>query len=134
MPLELTGQPFEVGVVVQDREKGLRFYRDLLGLPVVRTMELPDGILDFLRVHEDCNLKVRSFTAPRTTLGTPGLPGEATGYRYVTFRVSNLDAALADIRAAGHAVLREPYEGRPGIRVAFVADPEGNAVEIVQEA
>ena len=55
------------------------------------------------------------------------------GFHHWTLRVTDLDAALAHLEAAGAKVLgfRGDYP-EIGARIAFVADPEGNRVELVQ--
>ena len=49
----------------------------------------------------------------------------ATGYRYWTISVSNLEAIVAEAKAAGYQVPWEPREIRAGVSVAMVEDPEG---------
>jgi catechol 2,3-dioxygenase-like lactoylglutathione lyase family enzyme len=55
------------------------------------------------------------------------------GFHHWTLRVEDLDAALAQLEAAGAKVLgfRGDYP-HIGARIAFVADPEGNRLELVQ--
>ncbi|HZL65609.1 MAG TPA: VOC family protein [Thermoleophilia bacterium] len=57
--------------------------------------------------------------------------GERFGH--FAFDVEDIDAVLPGIIAAGGTVQREPYllEGT-GPRIAFVADPDGNQVELIQ--
>jgi len=51
----------------------------------------------------------------------------------LNFRVADLDAMLQQLRDAGVAVLGEEDEDGVG-RFAWVADPEGNRVELWQPA
>ena len=57
--------------------------------------------------------------------------GERFGH--FAFDVEDIDAVLPGILAAGGTVQREPYllEGT-GPRIAFVGDPDGNSVELIQ--
>jgi lactoylglutathione lyase len=59
--------------------------------------------------------------------------GERFGH--FAFEVEDIDAVLPGISAAGGTVVREPYllEGT-GPRIAFVADPDGNWVELIQRS
>jgi catechol 2,3-dioxygenase-like lactoylglutathione lyase family enzyme len=53
----------------------------------------------------------------------------------IAFRVRDLDAVLARIRRAGHEVLEEPRTieaAGMAVRLAFVRDPNGTRVELIQ--
>ena len=58
----------------------------------------------------------------------------ATGYRYWTISVANLEAVVAEAKEAGYQVPWEPREIRAGVSVAMVEDPDGNWVELLQRA
>jgi lactoylglutathione lyase len=47
--------------------------------------------------------------------------------------VDDMDARLADLRAAGATIVREPADMPGGERAAFVADPEGNLVSLAAQ-
>jgi lactoylglutathione lyase len=47
--------------------------------------------------------------------------------------VDDVDARVADLRAAGATIVREPADMPWGERVAFVADPEGNLVSLAAQ-
>ena len=46
--------------------------------------------------------------------------------------MKDLEPIVARCKAAGFEVPWEPRELRPGVRVAMVADPDGNWVELMQ--
>jgi uncharacterized glyoxalase superfamily protein PhnB len=48
--------------------------------------------------------------------------------------VTNLDALVDSLKAAEVSVIIPVTELRPGIRIAMVADPDGNWVEFLEEA
>jgi catechol 2,3-dioxygenase-like lactoylglutathione lyase family enzyme len=58
----------------------------------------------------------------------PVYPGEA----WLVFNVSDVDATIAAVEAAGGGVVR-PGEDRPehNVRAAVVCDPEGHMIELV---
>ena len=57
--------------------------------------------------------------------------------RYWTISVSNLDELVAACEAAGYNVPVPPREvspeSRPNTRIAFVEDPDGNRVELLED-
>jgi predicted enzyme related to lactoylglutathione lyase len=60
----------------------------------------------------------------------PGGPGQSW---MVNFRVRDLDAMVAQLRGAGIAVEVDP-ETYPNGRFAGLADPEGNPIQLWEEA
>jgi len=56
----------------------------------------------------------------------------AHGYGHVALRVDDVPAAFARLVELGATPLVQPGEGsRPGMTIAFVADPEDNLVELL---
>ena len=56
----------------------------------------------------------------------------ATGYRYWTMTIHNLDEVLSAVQAAGQKIVRPRTEVRPGVVIGMVEDPDGNWVEFIQ--
>jgi predicted enzyme related to lactoylglutathione lyase len=63
----------------------------------------------------------------------PGGIQGATGYRYWTISISNLEEASKACEDAGYKVVVSPREIRPGVSIAIVEDPEGNWVEFLKQ-
>jgi lactoylglutathione lyase len=65
----------------------------------------------------------------------PGGPDEAAlhrGYGHMCLDVPDVDAAHAGLLAAGASDRMSPRASpEPGVRMAFVADPEGNLIELI---
>jgi predicted enzyme related to lactoylglutathione lyase len=56
----------------------------------------------------------------------------AQGFTHVALRVDDLDAAVESVRAAGGSILSEPCNAhRPSTRFSYVADLDGNLLELV---
>jgi predicted enzyme related to lactoylglutathione lyase len=60
--------------------------------------------------------------------------GSRTQQVMLNFRVRDLDAMLAQLRAQGVAVAGEPQEMEGVGRFGWVTDPEGNRIELWQPA
>jgi glyoxylase I family protein len=52
----------------------------------------------------------------------------------VNFRVRNLDAMIAQLRAAGIEVIPDPNSPYPNGKFAWLHDPEGNRIELWEPA
>ena len=68
---------------------------------------------------------------PPAKAPTGGIAG-ATGYRYWTISVNNLEEITAQCEEAGRKVRVPVTEIRPGIRISIVEDPDGNWVEFLE--
>lgn len=127
MPAKINNDGIEIGIFVRDAEKSLGFYRDLLGLA-------PLGELDFPGHHmwrfQAGKSVVKLLTKDPTPTGSNPM-GDATGMRYLSLFVSNLDELVGDIEEAGCTILVPVTEFQPGARFAFVRDPEGNQIELL---
>ena len=132
MPAEITKQAVDVGIVVRDEERMLRFYRDQLGFEYQEEVTLGAGI----RQHRlGCGEAVVKLVIPAelpSEANPPGGARGASGLRYWTAHVANLEALVEELRAAGTEIVVDVREARPGVRIAIVEDPEGNWVEFAQ--
>jgi catechol-2,3-dioxygenase len=126
MSVQLTEGGPEIGLVVRDLERMLRFYRDLLGLPVYKEREYPGVHLVWMRCGGGSVKLVQLEESPD---GEP-LPGvwDSTGLRYITLVVDNLDEMADAVEAAGERVAYR--RANDEVRNAMLVDPEGNHVEL----
>jgi catechol 2,3-dioxygenase-like lactoylglutathione lyase family enzyme len=128
MVLQLTGGGPEVGLVVRDPQRMLRFYRDFLGLPLDQELEFPGFHLWWLRCGGGFVKLVHLQQVPDEA--NPPSVWEATGLRYFTMRVENVEEVAAAVASAGG---RLAYSRRTeALTQAMLQDPEGNHVELVR--
>jgi catechol 2,3-dioxygenase-like lactoylglutathione lyase family enzyme len=131
MPAQLTKDSFDLGIVVADIDASLAFYRDFLGLPFERKAPFSKTTtLHFLKAGTG-SIKLWEVTEPPAPVAK-GWPLEAApGFRYVTLSISNLDEVMAEAEAGSVKVRVPATEIMPGVRIAILADPDGNAVELL---
>jgi catechol 2,3-dioxygenase-like lactoylglutathione lyase family enzyme len=130
MTVALTKDSIDLGIVTRDAGPMLAFYRDLLGFEDEGSMPVP-GIGTMYRLLCGTSL-VKIVEGEVKADAPPGGIAGATGYRYWTLTVSNLDEIVTACADAGRDVVIPPREIRPGIRIAMVCDPDGNWVEFLQ--
>lgn len=119
--------PDYVVLVVADLDASLRFWTGLLGLPLGHRSG-PYAQLD----TGTTRLALYQRDAMAATLGRPLRPPdpEAPGFE-VGFKVPDVDAAYAELVAGGARAVRPPVDQPWGQRTAYVADPDGHLVELV---
>ncbi|MBI5255158.1 MAG: VOC family protein [Burkholderiales bacterium] len=132
MGIELKKSSIDLGIVTTQGAPMLAFYRDLLGLPLLREMPMPggNGVMHQLACGDSVIKLVVLPTTPAQA--APGGIQGATGYRYWTITVGNISTVLAACAAAGHRITVKEREIRPGVRIGIVEDPDGNWVELLQ--
>lgn len=131
MPVSLTKDSIDLGIVTADAAAALAFYRDVLGFDDGGEMPMPGGTMHRLSCGTSTIKLVSLRKAPAATAPPGGISG-STGYRYWTISVSNLDEVLTECEAAGRTVVVPSTELRPGITIGIVEDPDGNWVELLQ--
>ncbi len=132
MSVNLTKDSIDLGIVTTEPEKMLAFYRDTLGLKMQGEMAMPrDGRMYRLECGGSLVKIVVNGKPPRAG-SPPGGIGGATGYRYFTLSISNLEEMVERCSEAGYKIVIPKSEIRPGITIAMVEDPDGNWVEFLK--
>lgn len=132
MAAQLSSDAIEIGLVVRDADKCLEFYRDVLGLKYIGDLEF--GVAQMWRFQAGTSvLKLLRFHEEPQAASPPG-EVTATGYRYMSLFISNIDDLVAECERFGASVPIPVTEFKPGSRFAFVEDPEGNRIELLDVA
>lgn len=118
---------------VGDLERSLRFYTEVLGMQLLRRKDYPSGrfTLAFVGYGEESDHTVLELThnwdIDHYALGD--------GYGHIALGVDDIQATCAAIADKGGRVVREPGPMKHGSTViAFVEDPDGYKVELIQLA
>jgi catechol 2,3-dioxygenase-like lactoylglutathione lyase family enzyme len=130
VPAEISNAPIELGVVVSDRDRSVAFYGGVLGLPYLGEIVFPLGRLWRFAIGSGV-VKLIGYDDPIEAFSPPG-GLRAVGYRYLTVQVDNIHELVAECERAGCSVPMPVTEAAPGVAFAFVEDPDGNRVELVQ--
>ena len=110
-----------VSLNVSETERALVFYRDVLGL---QQLPRPDFAFGGAWLDAGSGRQIHLIEA-----NVPGDLGQ-----HVAFRVDDLDDVIACLRESGVEVPDAVPVGETGIRQTFLADPDGNRLELTQPA
>ena len=118
------------GLFVNDMGAMIRFYRDVLGFEIKEAEDtsnvylVKDGVLFLLYGRKDFE-----HMTSRKYAYIKGLNGHSEIALYVdTF--DEVDAAFRDVVSKGAVPVLEPTTEPWGQRTCYIADPEGNLIEI----
>jgi lactoylglutathione lyase len=142
----------DLGCVVGDLDKSLRFYVEGIGFREIQGFDVPADLARDAGLTDTKPLSVRVLvlgdgdaatklklmqvagTAPRT--GDTEFIHSHTGFRYLTIFVADADAAVARLAKLGVRPLAKgpvPLPGSlgSGMTLTCVRDPDGNVVELL---
>ena len=131
MSIELGKDSIDLGIVVKNADTALKFYRDTLGFEHVADTPVAGGTMHRLMCGPTL-VKIVKHDVESENADHTGGPGGATGIRYWTITVPDLEAITNKCRSAGYTVAVEPRDVRPGVRISMVEDPDGNWVEFLE--
>jgi len=117
---------------VGDLDRSIRFYTDILGMRLLRQKDYPDGkfTLAFLGYADESEAAAIELTynygVERYDLGN--------AFGHIALEVPDAAAACAQIKARGGKVVREAGPMKHGSTViAFIEDPDGYKIELIQK-
>ncbi|MDD3353967.1 lactoylglutathione lyase [Zoogloea sp.] len=116
---------------VGDLERSLDFYTEVLGMRLLRRQDYPEGkfTLAFVGYQDEAEGAVIELTH---NWGVDGYE-LGTAYGHIALEVPDAQAACAAIKARGGKVVREAGPMKHGTTViAFVEDPDGYKIELIQ--
>lgn len=137
---EIAARLDHAGLAVADLEASAAWFCDVFGL--VPELSLRVDAIDLsieMLIHPAFGYRLELLHRPGTSAGPagsrPATPAEAAlraGYGHVAFDVTDLEAAWDRAVARGARPVMPPCPApEPWVRMAFVADPEGNLIELL---
>lgn len=113
-------------VRVTDLDASLRFYRDALGLRVLRQTDHPQGRFTLVYLaapgDDDAQIELTHNWDPEAYTG-------GRNFGHIAYAVDDIYATCAHLQAQGVTILRPPRDGR----MAFVRSPDQISIELLQK-
>lgn len=117
---------------VTDLDKALAFYCDVLDMQLIRRKDYPEGkfTLAFVGYGDETNASVLELTHNWDTDAYE----MGSAYGHIAIGVADVYATCDQVKARGGKVVREagPMKGGKTV-IAFVEDPDGYKVELLQD-
>ncbi|GHT90928.1 lactoylglutathione lyase [Betaproteobacteria bacterium] len=118
---------------VGDLERSIEFYTEVLGMKLLRRKDYRDGqfTLAFVGYGEESEGAVIELTYN----WGKGHYDHGTAFGHIALEVEDAKKTCAEIRAKGGKILFDaaPMTFDANIIIAFIADPDGYAIELIQK-
>jgi lactoylglutathione lyase len=126
--MSIVGKLLHTRYRVNDLERTVKFYRDVLGLTEVRRHKSPRGSeLVFLKAPgSEEEIELCHFPASEPVQVQPDLT-------HLAFEVENLDEFARHLAKHGLKFSDGPTSSSGGSTIAFIDAPEGYEIELIQQ-
>ena len=133
-----------IGIVVKNIENSLKFYRDLLGLKIVRDMNEHGNHLDNMLSLDNVEVRTVKLSVNENITLIELLEFKShndneirnfytIGASHVAFTVENIDKLYQDLSAKNVEFNAPPQKSPDGlVKVTFCKDPDGTPIELVE--
>lgn len=118
-----------VMIRVKNIEESLKFYTELLDMKLVREMRLDDCSLYFLSDEEGQTQIELTYNDETPREGYQ----IGSGFGHFAFGVKSMDEFTSKMKKLGIEYLYEPFNlPNRELKIAFVKDPDGYEIELVE--
>jgi len=114
---------------VRNLDASLHFYADQLGLEEAFRLHRDDGSLWIVYLYAGDSSFVELFPGDEAA-GQP----KGASYKHLCLRVDDMTKTLADLQTRGLVPLGPASVGKDGNTQAWLRDPDGNLIELMQIA
>ena len=120
-----------IGIKVKNLEKSIAFYTETMGFPEMFRLHRDDGRvwLVYLRITDDQYLEI----FPEAIQDRAPEP-ENNGINHFCLTVENIEEIVRQLEAKGVALYLPLKTGADNNRQAWVQDPDGNRIELMEMA
>lgn len=114
-----------ITLYVQDMDKSLALYHDLLGLAVLERQSTPDGELAFVGVTGQPSIEL---------VCSPAFADTTYSGFSIGIEVPSLPEAAERMQAHGYPLLRGPFSPQPTLAFSYFRGPDGEEVQLIAHA
>jgi catechol 2,3-dioxygenase-like lactoylglutathione lyase family enzyme len=118
---------YHLGIKARDSEASIRFYMEVLGLAIVDTVDVWGKKFTFVG-NDTIQIEIEQANPDDTQAD----PSSMTGMNHFSVVVEDIHGFVKEARAKGASVLMEPFNPRPDRLTAFISDPDGVLIQIIQ--
>ena len=113
---------------VNDIDKSLNFYEEILNMSLKKTKRLDDCTLYYLEDEEGTAQIELTYNDEKQTYEL------GNGFGHFAFSVNSMDEFTSKLKTFGIDYLYEPFVlDATGTKIAFIKDPDGYEIELIEK-
>lgn len=113
---------------VNDIDKSLNFYEEILNMSLKKTKRLDDCTLYYLEDEEGTAQIELTYNDEKKTYEI------GNGFGHFAFAVNSMDEFTSKLKKFGIDYLYEPFVlDATGTKIAFIKDPDGYEIELIEK-
>jgi len=116
-----------IGIKTSDVDKSLRFYTDILGLERQEELEIMGKRFYFVG-NDTVSIEIEAGNPNDTQVD----PRTQNGLYHLAFTVDDVEGLVDRLKSEGIPIALEPVSTRSDRIVAFVEDPDGAFIQLIQ--
>ena len=122
-----------VSIRASDMDRSISFYADLFGMQLVRRRSIPKNKAEIAFLKDPGGEFALELTHYDDQVGFEQAEYMQRTFDHLAFKVDDLRRVIGEVKEAGCTVTDEPFELSPGHWLAFIEDPDGTLIELIQE-
>jgi lactoylglutathione lyase len=116
-----------LGIKAKDSEASIRFYRDILGLDIIDTVEIWGKKFTFVG-NDTIQIEIEQANPGDAQAD----PSSMTGLNHFSVVVDDIHGLVKEARVKNAGVLMDPFNPRPDRLTTFIKDPDGVLIQVIQ--
>ena len=116
-----------VSITVKDMEKSIRFYSEAMGLELISRRVISEQRENAFLNDKISNIRIELTFWKDKTEWTSG-----DELDHLAFTVPKIDEVITELRRQEVEIIREPFSLKDGTTIAYIKDPNGIRIELVE--
>lgn len=115
---------------VSNMERSIDFYSKFIGLTFVSRREIKENNAEIAFLKDETGNAIEL-----THWRDKKVLAEGDNFDHIAFQVDDIQSTVMDLKTKGVTIAMEPYSiSGSSSKIAFVKDPDGNWLELIQKA
>ncbi len=121
-----------ISIRASDMDRSMAFYQGVLGMELVRRSAIPKNRAEIAFLKDPSGEFALELTHYDDQKRFQQAEYMERTFDHLAFRVDDLKGVIDKVKREGHTVTDEPFELSPGHWLAFIEDPDGTLIELIQ--
>ena len=121
-----------VSIRTSSMDRSIDFYTSLMGMELQRRREIPNNNAEIAFLKDPDGEFSLELTWYRDQKVFEQADYMKRTFDHLAFRVEDLTYVIDKVKEKGFTVTDEPFELSPGSWLAFIEDPDGTLIELIE--